>query len=252
MKTAIIMATMNRGDLILQSIESVCKQTDSDWELVIVDDRSTDNTARKVRRYMRYWPRAKWQYLMQEPNDGSITAENTGNFIDYGNGNRGQVAASNLGIQSSQSEYIMQLDSDDLLDPTYLEETTAPLNSGEADIVACNIQFFGAMTHVWDMSRTGWSADAMYTTNVIPACSIYRRALYDVVGGYEPRYIFNDWFFWVKCMFAGARLRRIPSSLYRSRQGYGDQRSDTVNMDTGRRQIQVYIDTRLRGITVGT
>jgi len=89
---SINIATYNRGRFITEAIESVLAQTFNDWELIIIDDASTDNTAEIVRPYLAD-PRIK--YLKNETNQNiSLTR--------------------NRGLKESQGKYIAILDSDDL------------------------------------------------------------------------------------------------------------------------------------------
>jgi len=88
---SIIIPTYNRADLLSRAIQSVINQTYKDWELLIIDDGSTDNTKEIVEEFVKKDPRIK--YFYQE--------------------NKGQGAARNLGIRESKGEYIAFLDSDD-------------------------------------------------------------------------------------------------------------------------------------------
>jgi glycosyltransferase involved in cell wall biosynthesis len=88
---SVIIPTYNRANLISLSIESVLNQTFSNWELIVVDDGSTDNTREIVHRYVQYEPRIK--YIYQE--------------------NAERCVARNNGIKNASGEYICFLDSDD-------------------------------------------------------------------------------------------------------------------------------------------
>ncbi len=96
---SIIIPTYNRAQLIGKAIDSVVKQTFSDWELVIVDDGSTDDTKDVIEKYKLQNNRIKYIY---QPN-----AERS--------------AARNNGIKNAQGEYICFLDSDDYFLPNRLE-----------------------------------------------------------------------------------------------------------------------------------
>jgi len=88
---SIVIPTFNRADLIVYSIESVVSQSFNDWELVIVDDGSTDNTAEVIANYSLKDSRIK--YLYQANSERSV--------------------ARNNGILNSTGKYVCFLDSDD-------------------------------------------------------------------------------------------------------------------------------------------
>ena len=89
---SVIIPTYNRAHLIGRAIKSVLNQTYKDFELIIVDDSSTDNTEDIVRKYQKKDERIK--YILHKKNRGGSVARNTG-------------------IKSSKGEYIAFLDSDD-------------------------------------------------------------------------------------------------------------------------------------------
>jgi len=88
-EVSVIIPTFNRTDLLAQAIDSVLSQSYTDFELIVVDDGSTDATQALLSQY-----RGRIRYLFQE--------------------NRGVSAARNLGIKAARGLYICLLDSDDL------------------------------------------------------------------------------------------------------------------------------------------
>ena len=97
MRVTIIIPTYNRAHLVHEAIDSVLDQTFTDFELLVVDDGSTDNTADVVQGYRD--PRLR--YLAQS--------------------NQGAAAALNAGLRAAQGEYLAFLDSDDLFHVDKLE-----------------------------------------------------------------------------------------------------------------------------------
>jgi glycosyltransferase involved in cell wall biosynthesis len=96
-KVSVITPTKNRLKLLCEAMDSVQAQTFPDWEHIIVDDGSTDGTAEEVQRRAQSDPRIR--YFQR-------------------NGERsGANPCRNLGIRKSDAEYIVFLDSDDLLEP---------------------------------------------------------------------------------------------------------------------------------------
>ncbi len=95
------MSTFNTGKYIRQAIDSIVNQTYQDFELIIVDDGSTDNTRHIVNKYCAQHPQ-KIQYIYQD--------------------NAGSSKARNVGIKASRGEYIAILDSDDISLPQRLQK----------------------------------------------------------------------------------------------------------------------------------
>jgi len=101
-----VMPTYNKGPWLQQAIDSVISQTFTDWELIIVDDGSTDDTADVLARCTD--PRIRIQTLAK---------------------NVGRAAARNIALQQAQGRYIAICDSDDVSDPTRFEQHVAFLDS---------------------------------------------------------------------------------------------------------------------------
>ena len=99
-KVSVITPAYNASRLIRETIESVIAQTYTDWEMIIVDDGSKDNTAEIVRSYAEKDSRI---ILIQQQNGGSSSARNNG-------------------LRHATGRYIALLDADDLWDSNFLEE----------------------------------------------------------------------------------------------------------------------------------
>jgi len=98
---SVIIPTYNHGSVVGEAIQSVLEQTLSDYEIIVVDDGSTDNTREVVRSFSD----KRIRYVYQE--------------------NRGRSSARNHAISLAQGKYVAFLDSDDLFLPTKLEKQVA-------------------------------------------------------------------------------------------------------------------------------
>ena len=95
---------MNEERFIQEAIDSVFAQTYDQWELLLVDDGSTDKSGKIAQKYAKKYP-------------GKI------NYLDHDrHGNRGMSASRNLGVRSAKGKYISFLDGDDVWLPKKLEE----------------------------------------------------------------------------------------------------------------------------------
>ncbi|MBS0010139.1 MAG: glycosyltransferase family 2 protein [Bacteroidales bacterium] len=95
---SVLIATYNRSALLTRALESLLRQTEKEWEGIIVDDGSTDDTHEKILPLLQAYPQLK--YLLKP--------------------HRGVVAAKNHAIKSSSGKYITFLDSDDEYHPSHL------------------------------------------------------------------------------------------------------------------------------------
>lgn len=96
---SVIITTYNRATLLKRSLDSLIAQTETDWEAIIIDDGSTDNTAFMMLPYLK--PGSKIRYFQQK--------------------NVGYSQSKNKGIFSSKGIFVTFLDSDDEYDPIHLE-----------------------------------------------------------------------------------------------------------------------------------
>src|SRR5215467_1200932 len=108
---SVIMIFLDAEKFIQEAIESVFAQTYANWELLLVDDGSTDASSEMALRYAEQYP-TKVRYLEHE-----------------GHQNRGMSASRNRGINNARGEYIAFLDADDVWLPLKLEQQTAILES---------------------------------------------------------------------------------------------------------------------------
>ena len=115
---SVIIPTYNRAHLIGETLNSVLAQTYQNWECIIVDDGSTDNTDEVVGEYVKKDSRFKYYHRHYE-------------HLQGGNGAR------NYGFKMSQGEYVNWFDSDDLMHPQKIELKINVLKEYDVDFVVC-------------------------------------------------------------------------------------------------------------------
>lgn len=118
---SVIMAAYNAKEFIGEAIDSVIEQTSTDWELIIVDDCSTDGTIAYVQAMYGSNPRIRCYSLER---------------------NSGPGAARNFGINVSRGKWITILDSDDKFSPHRLDKLRAACEGKSLDLVADNQEYF--------------------------------------------------------------------------------------------------------------
>ena len=153
MNFSIILPTYNRASFLSNAIKSVINQTYSNWELIVVDDGSTDNTKDIIEEYIGKDNRIK--YIYQE------------NFE--------RSAARNNGITNSHGEWICFLDSDDLFHKTHLEEfkSLIKLNNLKKGIYFSGVSIgeFSKELEIYDLSHKNNIEFVMI--NTFATCLLY-------------------------------------------------------------------------------
>jgi len=109
----IVIPSYNRGHIVGRAIESVLNQSYSDFEIIVVDDGSTDNTKEVVCQYMD----SRIHYFFQE--------------------NSGVSAARNTGSKLAKGDYLVFLDSDDYVNDNWLKDFFTELQPNLTDVVLC-------------------------------------------------------------------------------------------------------------------
>ncbi|HNX59960.1 MAG TPA: glycosyltransferase family A protein, partial [Spirochaetota bacterium] len=126
-KVSVIIPCYNQGIYVDEAVDSVLRQTFDDYEIIIVNDGSTDEiTNEKLKSYCR-------------PRTRVLTTEN-----------QGLAEARNTGIRNSSGVYILPLDADDVIAETYLEKAVAILDGNQkVGIVYSRAMLFGERSGEW-------------------------------------------------------------------------------------------------------
>jgi len=167
---SIVMCTFNRGHLISESIQSCLDQTLQSWELIVVDDYSTDHTANIVEKF----------------DDPRII------FIKS-SAPKGRSNARNVGLAMSKGKFISFLDSDDLIDPRKLETDIEFLQTSEIagavySTAVCKEIDSGQILGIYGANQYGnlYDSTAFYLPLIIATSQVtIKRDIYQNVGGFD-------------------------------------------------------------------
>lgn len=193
-RVSVVMPCFRQAEYLPFAVASVLAQTYRSWEIVVVNDGSPDDTSAVVREIVRKQPGRRIRLLEQE--------------------NAGVVAARNAGIAVARGELILPLDADDGIDPTFLEKTVGALDADPGAAIAfTDVGLFGAQSEEWKMGP--FDLEHLRTRNRACCTSLYRRALWEALGGYNPNMGvgYEDWDFWIGAAVRGARAVHVQETL---------------------------------------
>ena len=193
---SVIIPLFNKAPYIRKALESVLAQTYTDYELIIVDDGSTDGSFTIAKQFIdeRLKIKGTEDEVKGEENSGAETNGYKLSPINYKlirQANSGVSAARNTGVAASTGDYIAFLDADDWWEPTYLERM-AQLIEGypDAGLYACNYVYYKpGKTHVALNIPTGYInyPKAYYESDAMPVwtgAAMIPRKVYDEMGGF--------------------------------------------------------------------
>lgn len=190
-RVSVILTFFNYRDYLPASIASVQAQTYENVELIVVDDSGPDLAPLDLDRLVAGQANAR---VVSHPE------------------NLGLPAARNTGIANSSGDLLVIMDSDDLLAPTFIEETVQELLSRELDGVYTLVQTFGDRSYLW---TPDCSLLNLLVGNPGPATFLMRRQVFDAVGCYKPHLPLNsDHDFWIEIAKREFKFCRLNKPLY--------------------------------------
>lgn len=197
---SILVPSYNYGHFISECLDSVIRQSYSDWECIIVDNGSTDNTAEIVKSYTTKDPRFRYYYTEQ----------------------KGVSFARNLAASHSKGKYLLPLDADDKIAASYLAKAVSVLSEQtQIKLVYCEAELFGAFSGKWILPE--YSFRNLLIENSIFCTALFRKTDFELAKGFneEMKEGFEDWDFWIRMLGNGGEVYKIPEVLfyYRMRAG---------------------------------
>jgi GT2 family glycosyltransferase len=214
-RVSVVVTCFNLGRYLDEAVTSVLEQTFQDFEILIVDDGSTDPATVAL---LAGYDRPKTRVIR----------------ID----NRGLPGARNAGIRNTSGEFVCTVDADDRLERTWFEKAVAALD-GDASIAFVShwLETFGAEESEW----TPTSADfpALLDRNTINGAAVVRRSALEAVGLLDEtmRNGCEDWDLWIGMVESGLRGVILPEILF-----YYRRRTDSMSqaMMQGGTHIELY------------
>lgn len=193
---SVVVPCYNLGRYLHEAVESVLAQTFDDFEIIIVDDGSTD---RYTRLLLAHFNRPRTLIVHQE--------------------NRGLAAARNEGIRQSGGRYVCCLDPDDRLRPEFFARACAILDADPAvGFVSGHFEMFDEREGVFRFESCEFPSLLVHNVAIEPA--IFRRAGWEQVGGYCTTFStsgIEDWDLWIALLEGGYRAEIIRETMWEYR-----------------------------------
>lgn len=202
-KISVLMGIYNCSTTLPDAIESILKQTYDDWELIMCDDGSTDDTLAVAKTYEHKYP------------DNILVLKN--------DKNRGLNYTLNHCLKYATGEYIARMDGDDICDSERFQiEIDSLENEPDIAIVSTDMNFFDE-TGTWGLVQHPdypSKEDFIHESPFCHAPCMVRKEAFDAVGGYSEETLLlrvEDYHLWYKMYLAGFRGKNIHKPLYSMR-----------------------------------
>lgn len=185
MKVSIVVTCYNYGKYIEKCLDSVLAQSFAEYEVIIVNDGSTDDSEEKI---LTYAGKENFRYILQK--------------------NSGQACAKNTGIRNARGEFIAFLDADDLWEPKKLEQQVPFFDDPDVGVVYSRARFIDAdgCDVLIDLStpcfetHSGYVTRQLFIDNFIPFSSaIVRKKCLEMFGTFDESLKMGiDWDLWLR------------------------------------------------------
>lgn len=193
-RVSVIIPCFNQGQYLTEAVTSVLNQSFQDFEIIVVNDGSTDSETNAI---LRAFSAPKTTVLETK--------------------NQGLGAARNFAIRASRGEYILPLDADDRIGESYIEKAVRILDEGSnVGIVYCEAELFGARSGPWKLKPYRFPDILLH--NVIFASAMFRKSDWEMTDGYRAEFAYwEDFDFWLSIIELGRDVVQIPEVLFNYR-----------------------------------
>lgn len=188
---SVVIPVYQMQDFLSETLDSVLASNYSNFEIIIVDDGSKDNSYQIACSYAKKHPHVT---AFTKPNSGASGARN-------------------FGIARAKGSLILPVDADNLIHPSFISKAVeAILCDEEIKVVAPSSQYFGEKSGLWKLPP--FSLRLLARKNIIDCCALYRKADWERIGGYnEDIPTREDWAFWIALLKNGGKVIRLPEIL---------------------------------------
>jgi glycosyltransferase involved in cell wall biosynthesis len=222
-RVSIIIPCYNQGRFLRETLESVQNCPRDLYEVVIVNDGSTDQYTN--------------DYIDELKQNGYIVIEQE---------NKGLAAARNAAIHASRGEFILPLDSDNRIKADYLTNGIAIMESDlSIAVVYGNAEYFGGRQGVWNPGK--FNLQRLMLSNYIDACALVRRSVLERVGYYDTgmKYMgWEDWDIWLRIAFAGYKFYHLEKVVWDYRVADNSMSKQVYNSYEKPNHLEKYVNDK--------
>ena len=213
---SIIIPCFNQEKYLEECLYSVLNQTYKNWECIIINDGSTDNSENIAKKYENLDSRFQYKYIT----------------------NGGVSNARNFAISLSKGNYILPLDGDDKIGNEYLFLAVAEFQKNpETKLVYCLANMFGNVNEYWPLPPFNY--EYFLFQNTIFCSAFYKKSDYLKTSGYDVsmRLGYEDWDFWLRLINKNDLIIRINSVEFYYRQTLNSRNSFIENEENHKKTI---------------
>ena len=223
-KVSVIVPCYNQAQFLAETLDSVLAQTHKNWECIIVNDGSTDNTETVAKEY----------------------CDRDKRFVYHKKENGGLSSARNAGLNIAQGDYVQFLDSDDILLPNKLEWQICMMETNKSDVCVCHHSIFTTNINetwenkfsqsVYDLTYQGFLYNWGESFVIAIHSGLFRKSFLDK---YKLRFDENvraleDWLFWISIVRNGGTFVEVQDKLSLYRVHTSSMTQDKLHMQKNR------------------
>jgi len=206
-RVSIVLPVYNQAYYLSAAMDGVFAQTYGNFELIVVNDGSTDTTAAVLADYQR---RHSFTVIEQK--------------------NQGLPRALNAGFAHARGHYLTWISSDNIMLPEMLAVLVDALNKDPSlGLVYADRYLMDEEGRTLGRFNTpNYDPYLLLHVNLVHCCFLYRRECMERVGGYDPQFIYGeDWEYWIR-ISQYYRMKRVPQALYHYRLHSNSMTSELV------------------------
>lgn len=183
---SVIVPCYKQAEYLDEALQSVLDQTYTNWECIIINDGSPDNTEEIAKKWIEKDNR--FHYLYKE--------------------NGGLSSARNTGIAIAKGRFILPLDADDKIASNYVDLAIHAFSEDiSLKVVYCKAEKFGNESGIWFLPS--FSLYNLSRNNLIFCSAFFRKKDWELVGGYDINMVYGweDWEFWISILKKGGNVK---------------------------------------------